>query len=303
MNKPKKQKRKINKLNLWAIIVSCVAVFAFICLLIGTIVIYNLIKDRPTLNLEDFEQTESSVIYDCNDEEVADLGSVIRQNIEYDELPNCVVDAFVAIEDSRFFEHNGFDLPRFTKAIIENIIAMDFAQGGSTFTMQLVKNTYFTNDETGEEAARSGASGVKRKAQEIALALELEKYQSKQSIFTSYLNKLNFGGDRNIRGIQKAAQYYFSKDISEVNIVESALLAGVINAPNYYNPFYNLEAAQERVGEVLYQMYHHGYITKTEYELAKQVRVEDLLTDPYESSEEGEGIAYQAYIDAVVRSY
>ena len=300
MNKPKKQKRKINKLNLWAIIVSCVAVFAFICLLIGTIVIYNLIKDRPTLDLQDFEQSESSVIYDCNDEEVADLGSVIRQNIEYDELPNCVVDAFVAIEDSRFFEHNGFDLPRFTKAIIENIIAMDFAQGGSTFTMQLVKNTYFTNDETGEEAARSGASGVKRKAQEIALALELEKYQSKQAIFTSYLNKLNFGGDRNIRGIQKAAQYYFSKDISELNLVESALLAGVINAPNYYNPFYNLEAAQERVGEVLYQMYHHGYITKIEYELAKQVRVEDLLTDPYESSEDGEGIPYQAYIDAVV---
>lgn len=300
MNKPKKQKRKINKLNLWAIIVSSIAIFAFICLLFGSVVILNLLKNKPIMDLQDFEQSESSIIYDDKEHEIADLGNVIRRNVEYDELPNCVIDAFVAVEDSRFFEHNGFDLPRFTKAIIENIIAMDFAQGGSTFTMQLVKNTYYTNDDTGEEASRSGVGGVKRKVQEIALAFELEKYQTKQFIFVSYLNKLNFGGNRNIRGIQKAAQYYFSKDVSELNLNEAALLAGVINAPNYYNPFNNLDAAQQRVGQVLYQMYNHGYISKAEYELAKTVRVEDLLTDPYESSKEGEGIAYQAYVDAVV---
>ena len=104
--------------------------------------------------------------------------------------------------------------------------------------------------------------------------MELEGAKSKQDIFESYVNKLNFGGSNNIRGIQKAAQYYFGKDLQECTLVEGALLAGVINAPNYYNPFYNLEAAQERVTEVLYQMKNHGYISKAEYELAKSVRVE-----------------------------
>ena len=295
-----KKKKKINKVNLWATIVSVVAAIGLIGLVVGVIVIFTLLQNKPTLNVSDFDQQESSVIYDSNGEEIANLGTVIRQNVEYEEIPNCVVDAFVAIEDSRYFQHNGFDVPRFTKAILENIRTLSFGQGGSTFTMQLVKNTYFTDDETGTEAARSGARGVRRKVQEIALALELENVKSKQDIFESYVNKLNFGGSNNIRGIQKAAQYYFGKDLSQCGLVEGALLAGVINAPNYYNPFYNLEAAQERVTEVLYQMRNHGYISKAEYELAKSVRVEDLLKDPFKSNEEGEGIPYQAYIDAVV---
>ena len=296
----KKTKRKINKLNMWALIVSGIAMFAFVCILIGVIVLAVMLKDKPKLDINDFEQSESSIIYDRNGDEVANLGTVIRKNVSYNEMPNVVTDAFVAIEDSRFFEHNGFDLPRFTKAIIENIITFDFGQGGSTFTMQLVKNTYFTNDETGEEASRSGMSGIKRKVCEIALALELEKYEPKQFIFESYINKLNYGGERNIRGIQKAAQYYFGKNVDSLNINEAALLAGVINAPNYYNPFNNLEACQERTNTVLYQMYNHGYITKTEYQLAKSVRVEDLLADPHASKGEGDGISYQSYVDAVV---
>lgn len=300
LKKIKQPKRNINKLNMWALIVSGIAMFAFVCIIVGILVIAVMLKDKPSLDLKDFEQSESSIIYDNNGEEVANLGTVIRKNVSYNEIPNVVTDAFVAIEDSRFFEHNGFDIPRFTKAIIENIITFDFGQGGSTFTMQLVKNTYFTNDETGQEASRSGMSGVKRKVCEIALALELEKSEPKQFIFESYLNKLNYGGERNIRGIQKAAQYYFGKDVSELNINEAALLAGVINAPNYYNPFNNLEAAQERTNTVLYQMYNHGYITKTEYQLAKSVRIEDLLTDPHASKGEGDGIAFQAYVDAVV---
>ena len=296
----KKKRRKINKVNLWAMIVSIVAVLAMIVLIIGIVIILTMLRNKPTLNLSDFDQTESSIIYDSSGDEIASLGTVIRQNIEYDELPNNVIDAFVAIEDSRFFQHNGFDIPRFTKAMIENIMSMSFGQGGSTFTMQLVKNTYFVDDETGQQAARSGARGIRRKVQEIALAMELEKYKTKQDIFSSYVNKLNFGGSNNIRGIQKAAQYYFGKDITQCNLVEGALLAGVINAPNYYNPFYNLEEAQERTIEVLYQMKNHGYITSQEYELAKTVKIENLLNDPYSSKKEGEGIPYQAYIDTVV---
>ena len=300
MTRKVNKKRKINKLNLWALIVSIVTGLGLIILVAAIVFIVSMLSNKPTLNISDFDQTESSIIYDSAGDEIASLGTVIRQNVEYEEIPNCVIDAFVAIEDSRFFQHNGFDIPRFTKAFLENIRTLSFGQGGSTFTMQLVKNTYFVNDETGQEASRSGASGVKRKVQEIALALELENYRSKQDIFESYVNKLNFGGSNNIRGIQKAAQYYFGKDISELNLVEGALLAGVINAPNFYNPFYNLEDAQDRTIEVLYQMKNHGYISKAEYDLAKSVRIEDLLSDPYSNRNDGEGIPYQAYIDTVV---
>ncbi|MBR5755281.1 MAG: penicillin-binding protein, partial [Erysipelotrichaceae bacterium] len=299
MTNKTKKKRKINKVNLWAIIISAVAIMGLLALTAGLVLIGMMLSNKPVLNMADFDQTESSVIYDSKGDEVANLGTVIRRNVDYDEIPNCVIDAFVAIEDSRFFEHNGFDVPRFTKAFLENIMTMSFGQGGSTFTMQLVKNTYFVNDDTGQQAARSGASGIKRKVQEIALALELERYKAKQDIFVSYINKLNFGG-ANIRGIQKASQYYFGKDISKCNVFEGALLAGVINAPSLYNPFYNLEDAQERVTEVLYQMYNHGYISRSEYELNKSIRVEDVIKDPYASSGDGKGIPYQAYIDAVV---
>ena len=306
MSNPKK-KRKISKQNLITIIVASFSIIFLLCLVAGISVIIILLMDKPDLNLADFEQTESSTIYDQKGEEIANLGTVIRQNASYDELPNCLVDAFVAIEDSRFFTHNGFDIPRFSKAILENLRTFSFGQGGSTFTMQLIKNTYYTNDDTGEEASRSGMSGVRRKVQEIALALELERYEPKQFIFESYLNKLNYGADRNIRGIQKASQYYFSKDVTDLNLPEAALLAGVVNAPYTYNPFvqdsdgtYHLQNAQERMIEVLYQMYNHGYINKTEYELAKSVKIEDLLQDPYKSSTSKDGISYQAYVDAVV---
>ena len=300
-NKPqikKKKKKKINAVSVWATIVSMIAVFALIGIVAGLAIIINMLKDKPTLNIKDFDSQESSVVYDMNGKEIANLGLTIRENIGYDQLPNIVVDAFIAVEDSRFFEHNGFDVPRFAKAMIENIKSLSFSQGGSTFTMQLCKNTYFTSDETGTEASRSGLSGIKRKVQEIALAMELEQVKSKKSILTDYINKINFGGEGNIRGIQKAANYYFKKDVEELNISEAALLVGIINAPTYYNPFNNLEASTDRRNEVLYLMNYHGYISDTEYEIAKSIKVEDLLADP--NAGDGEGTPYQAYVDAVV---
>ena len=299
----KKPKRKINKVNLLAIIVSGIACLGLLCLTIGLIVIVNMLVNKPKLEINDFINTESSIIYDYEGNQIAELGTTIRENVSYSDMPNSLVDAFVSVEDSRYFEHNGFDVPRFTKAIFENLKTMSFGQGGSTFTMQLVKNTYFTNDETGEQASRSGVSGVTRKVQEIALAIELENKPevNKQTIFELYLNKLNFGGSRNIRGVQKAAEYYFGKSVTDLNLSESALLAGVINAPNAYNPFNNLEAATKRRNEVLYLMNYHGYITDEEYELQKTIKVEDLLKDETtSSSSNGVAISYQSYIDQVV---
>ncbi len=297
-----KVKRKINKVNLWAVIISCVAIIGLICLTIGLIVIVGMLKSKPELDVSEFTNSESSVIYDEDGNQIAELGTTIRENVTYDDLPNVLVDAFVATEDSRYFEHNGFDVPRFAKAFLSNLKTMSFSQGGSTFTMQLVKNTYFSNDETGQSASRSGLSGVTRKVQEIALAMELEKSNevNKKTILELYLNKLNFGGNRNIRGIQKASEYYFGKDVTDLNLAESALLAGVINAPNAYNPFNNLELATQRRNEVLYLMRYHGYITEDEYQLARSIKVEDLLVDYTETSSGGSTSPYQAYIDQVI---
>ena len=300
----KKKKKKINKVNLFAIIVSIIACLALIVIAIGLVFLVSLLKDKPTLLISDFTNSESSIIYDYEGNEVAELGLTIRENISYEELPDTLINAFVAVEDSRYFEHNGFDVPRFAKAFLSNIRTMSFSQGGSTFTMQLVKNTYFSNDDTGEQASRSGVSGIKRKVQEIALAMELEKSHivNKKTIFELYLNKLNFGGSRNIRGVQKAAEYYFGKDVKDLNLSESALLAGVINAPNAYNPFVSLKKATARRNEVLYQLYNHGYISEAEYELEKTIKVENLLVDESSRKVSSNGIAipYQAYIDQVV---
>lgn len=296
--KEKKAKRKVNKVNVAAIIVSIVTLLGLTCVCAGIGVIIYLLKDKPDLNLSDFNTAESTIVYDNEGNQIYELGSVLRQNVEYEDLPNSLIDAFVAVEDSRFFEHGGFDVPRFAKAFISNLKTMSFSQGGSTFTMQLVKNTYFTSDEEGTGAVKS----IKRKVQEIALALQLEHNTSKREIFTNYLNKLNFGGtNQNIRGVQKASQYYFGKNVNELNLEESAMLAGVVNSPYLFNPFNYLEYAQERRDEVLYLMNYHGYISDNEYKLALATKVEDFLQSS--SSNErgsGNGTPYQAYIDYVV---
>ncbi len=298
-------------------IVTCIVLFLGICGVIAAgIFAYKLCEDKPELHVEDLRSPDSSMIFDSNGNKIMEIGMYLRENIDYEEMPNCLIDAFLAIEDSRFYEHIGFDIPRFTKAIIENIKTRDFSQGGSTVTMQLIKNSYFSID-AGEDstiASRTGMSGIKRKMQEIVLALELENFTetTKQEILAMYINKVNYGN--NIRGVQKAAEYYFGKNACELNLTESAFLAGLINSPNTYNPYNDLykndnyyldpeinylQNAYERRAEVLDLMVMHGYITQAEADLANSVRMEDLLAGAADSfSEVNE--KYQAYIDAVI---
>ena len=252
------KRRKINAKNMATIIVSVIVILGLIGGSVGMVMIGSMINDAPKIDINNFESKESTQILDKDGNLIQDIGQQIRTNVSYQDMPTSLVDAFVAVEDSRYFEHNGFDLPRFAKAFLTNLKTLSFSQGGSTFTMQLVKNTYFTNDETGEMAARSKLAGVKRKVQEIFLAMQLEKQTNKKRIFELYLNKLNFGGSGNIRGVQKAAEYYFGKDVSELNLSESALLAGIINRPNAYNPFKNLDYATDRRNTVLNLMQRHG---------------------------------------------
>ena len=315
--KVKEPRPKGKKLTFALAILMCL--FLFVCLCGGIAAIMfasKLLEDKPTLNVADLVSPDSTTVYDAEGNKIMELGMYLRENIQYKDMPNHLIDAFLSIEDSRFFEHPGFDIPRFTKAALANIRTRDFSQGGSTITMQLIKNTYYSIDADDEStiAAREGMSGIKRKMQEIALALELELATdtSKQDIIAMYINKVNYGN--NIRGVQKAAQYYFGKDAKNLNLTESAFLAGLINSPNTYNPYndlykednYYLDPDTEylqngikRRNEVIDLMVYHGYITEAEAELAKSVRLEDLLVGQ-DISFSGMNEKYQSYIDAVI---
>lgn len=286
------QKKKRRRKILNGLVISCI-VLGILCCSAGVTMIYSMIKGSSiVLNVEDFKSPESTLIYDRHGELIGTVGVENRINVTYDKLPQVVVDAFVSIEDSRFFEHNGFDIPRFTKAFLENIKSMSFAQGGSTLTMQMVKNTYFVTAESLAEKS------IPRKVQEIYFSLKIEKLINKKKIFELYINKINFGGPA--RGIEAGAQYYFGKSCSELTLSEAATLAGVINLPNVYNPYYNIDYATTRRNEVLNLMYKHGYISETEMKAAKKIKVEDLLIGDKQDLDSHKTDYLQSYIDEVL---
>lgn len=315
--KAKSKRPKAKTFTFIMAILMCIILFFGVVAVAGAgYFAYKLCEDKPELHVSDLVSPDSSTIYDSDGNKIMELGMYLRENISYERMPNCLIDAFLAIEDSRFFEHPGFDIPRFTKAIIENIKVRDFSQGGSTITMQLIKNSYFSIDADDEStiAAREGMSGIKRKMQEIVLALELENFTdtTKQEIIAMYINKVNYGN--NIRGVEKAAQYYFGKSAQNLNLSESAFLAGLINAPNDYNPYNEkfkndnyyldpdmdyLQNAYDRRAEVLDLMVMHGYISQKEADLANSIRIEDLLSGISENFQEVND-KYQSYIDAVI---
>lgn len=293
--RPANGKRKFHGFRFVTMLLVVAVGFELVVGSVGLIGIQSMIKDEPDLNLDDFFAQESTLIYDADGNQIADVGTQLRENITYDEVPEAMVDAFLSIEDSRYFTHNGFDLPRFVQSTINTVLHGN-VQGGSTFTMQLVKLTYFQNDDKGISRTKD----IQYKIQQIDLAMQLEKKSNKKDIFAMYLNKMNFGGIGNIRGVQKAAQQYFGKNVSDLNISECALLAGVVNSPYYYDPHNYLDHATTRRNTVLSMMLRHGYIDEKEYNLAKSIKVEDLLIDPT-TSLDANGYQYQAYIDEVLK--
>ena len=304
LNENKKKKKKDKKKRFtksgrpksrWYSIIPAVLIWLIIfCGCVGVVgvsyVAYEMYLTKPVFNPTKLEAPESTIVFDVHGNVIQELGEYKRENISYENLPNSLIDAFLSIEDARYFEHFGFDIPRFSKAILENLKTMSFDQGGSTFTMQLIKNSYFQID-AGEDSTIAESS-IARKAQEIMLAIEADYKLTKEEILIDYLNRINFGN--NIRGIEKAAQYYFGKEAHELNLSESAFLAGIINSPNIFNPYNELiknnpdsaYTSQDteylkngtiRRNEVLDMMVYHGYISKNEADIAKTVKLEDQL--------------------------
>ena len=292
----KVRKRKFHGFKFLTVFMAILVGFELVFGVVGLVGLTTWLSRKPEMNAENFFTQESTLIFDTYGTQIADVGTQLRENVDYEQIPEAMIDAFLAIEDSRYFTHNGFDIPRFTKSIYETVLNGD-VQGGSTFTMQLVKLTYFVNDEDGTSRTKD----IEYKVQQIALAMELEKQSTKKEIFEMYVNKMNYGGVGNIRGIQKASQQYFDKNVWELNTSECALLAGVVNSPYYYDPHNYLDHATARRDEVIDMLEYHGYITKDAGALARAVKVEDQLADPMKMFNNNGSYRYQAYIDEAIK--
>lgn len=196
------------------------------------------------------------LVYDCNGELIDNVSSLsFTQTTKLEDLPKHTQLAFVSIEDKRFYVHHGFDVKRIAKAALNNLKACSFKEGASTISQQLVKNTHLTQEKT-----------IKRKLQEWKLTNALEKRYSKKEILEKYLNTIYFG--HNCFGITAAADFYFGKTPQELDVADSAILAGLVKSPNHYSPFKNGENCQKRKASVLSAMLKYGCISQSEREKA-----------------------------------
>lgn len=225
---------------------------------------------------------QATVIYDKNEEVATNIVTNRTEGVSVDELPKHVKDAVVAIEDERFYSHNGFDIKGITRAFFKNLFSGRITGGGSTLTQQLTKNALLSPEKT-----------YKRKIEELFLALEIEKHYSKDEILQMYVNQVYFGSGA--WGIQRASQKYYNKDIENVTISEAALLAGLLQAPSALDPYKNLEGAVKRRNIVLTKMKELEMITEDEYSQAikQEIQLEDGGGSNIQRS-------YPYYVDAVL---
>lgn len=258
---------------------------SFLSLVIAAIVLgggvfFYYVSKAPSLSESKLVATTSSKIYDNKNQLIADLGSERRVNAQANDIPTDLVKAIVSIEDHRFFDHRGIDTIRILGAFLRNLQSNSL-QGGSTLTQQLIKLTYFstsTSDQT-----------ISRKAQEAWLAIQLEQKATKQEILTYYINKVYMSNGN--YGMQTAAQNYYGKDLNNLSLPQLALLAGMLQAPNQYDPYSHPEAAQDRRNLVLSEMKNQGYISAEQYEKAVNTPITDGLQSLKSASN------YPAYMD------
>lgn len=264
----------------WLKYVAIAAISFFLLLFVlGALIFGYYAMKAPTLSEKDLVATTSSKIYDNKNNLIADLGAEKRINVTANEIPTDLVNAIIAIEDHRFFNHRGVDIVRIGGSFLHNLHGG--SQGGSTLTQQLIKLTYFSTSASDRT--------LSRKIQEAWLATQLEKKATKQEILTYYVNKV-FMANGNY-GMQTAAKSYYGKDLKDLSLPQVALLAGMPQAPNQYDPYSHPEAAQQRRNLVLKEMLDMKSISNKQYEAAVNTPVTDGLQSLSSSS------SYPAYMD------
>ena len=282
-----KKNTKKPKRSIWKKILTALLILGIIGVLLVASFFAYIVLTAPEFDEEAFNVKDQTVIYDINGNIMAKLGSQNRESVSYDELPQVLIDAIIATEDSRYFQHNGVDLPRFLKASVYQLMGRSDAGGASTLTMQMVKNNLTSTED-------QGIAGIIRKFQDVYLSVfKVEKNYTKEEIIELYVNNHCLGSS--IYGVGEAAKYYFGKSVSELTLPEASLLAGLFQAPNRHNPYKNIESATSRRSTVLKLMVRHGYITQNEADMANNIKIETLLVGIEEETE------YQGYIDYVVK--
>jgi penicillin-binding protein 1A len=281
-----KKAKKQKGTSLFKKLMVAVLLFMMIGMVGGIATFAYFIKDAPPFDEAKIKDPLSSTVYDMNGHKVAELGGYKRTYISYKDIPKVLENAVLATEDVRFYEHHGVDFIRLAGAVVANVKEGFGAEGGSTITQQVAKLTFLSQEKT-----------LKRKAQELWLSLRLEQKYSKQEILEMYLNKIYYSDS--IYGVARAAEYYFGKtDLKDLTLPEAALLAGMPQSPNNYNPYDHPEAAKKRRDVVLSLMAKHGFITKEEAEKAKQVPIKSMLV---ERKKQDNSIPYDSFIDEVVK--
>ena len=260
--------------------ITFLTLFIALFLLGGGVFLYFVSK-APALSESKLVTTTSSKIYDNKNELIADLGSERRVNAQANEIPTDLVKAIVSIEDHRFFDHRGVDTIRIMGAALRNLQGQGGLQGASTLTQQLIKLTYFSTSTADQT--------ISRKAQEAWLAVQLEQKATKQEILTYYINKVYMSNGN--YGMQTAAENYYGKDLKDLSLPQLALLAGMPQAPNQYDPYSHPEAALERRNLVLSEMKEQNYISAEEYEKA----INTPITNGLQSLKSAN--SYPAYMD------
>ncbi len=277
----RRKQNKTMKKPLWKKVLMTLLIIFLAMGITGVGVFAFFIGTAPKLDVEKLDVPYASQFYDKDGEPFADIafGAENRVKIGYDDLPQVLIDAVVATEDARFFEHPGIDLRRIGGAIQANIKHGFGSEGASTITQQVVENMFLTPEKS-----------IKLKVQEQWIALKLEREFSKEQILEMYLNKIFYGS--NAYGVAKAAEVYFGiEDLNDLTLVQAAMLAGLPQRPTAYNPFENPDLMQERVDTVLKLMVRHGKITEEEANEARQVDVASVLTD-----KKPDPFAYDAFI-------
>lgn len=235
----------------------------------------SLAVDTLPMNLQQPPLPESSRILAADGTLIADLYEQNRVEVSIDEVSEWMKLAVLAIEDARFYEHRGIDIRGTTRAFFTNTVAGGVVQGGSSITQQYVKNVLVLSANSPEEAAAARETSYARKLREMRFALSVERTNTKDEIFAGYLNISYFGASAH--GVEAAARRYFSKSAKDLNVLESATLAGIVQQPIAHDPLRNPDGSDRRRNQVLERMFTLGYITEVDLERYKKISVRSYL--------------------------
>lgn len=262
----KEQPKKKRNVKRTVIKVFGILFLAFLAMVIvGVLLFAYYAWKAPAFNESALKDQLPTKIYDKNDKLVTTLYmGQKREHVKFDEVPDRMKDAVLATEDNRFYDHGALDYKRLSGAVMKNFTGGFGAQGASTLTQQVVKRAFLTDKKS-----------IERKAQEAYLSYRLEQEYSKDEIFEMYLNKIYYSDG--IYGSQTASKYYFDKNLKDLNLAETAYLAGLPQVPNQYNIYDNPDAAEKRKDTVLYLMERHGRITKKEMKEAQDTPIDKNL--------------------------